>query len=94
MLPNCCFAVVMILVPIAFLICQAVTIMAFEGRWRVCSLSPTLVAALTLALLLGKDLLRPLPAVCVSGAAGFAALALVLAVWPRSERERDATGSL
>lgn len=94
MLPHCCSVIVLVLVPIAFLICQAITILAFDGRWRVWSLSPTLVAVLTLALLLGKDLMGPFFAVFVSGAAGLAALALVWAVWRRSVRERDATGSV
>lgn len=94
MLPHCCFAIVLLLVPFAFLICQAITVLAFDGRWRVWSLSPTLVAALTLALLLGKDLAGPFLAVCVSGVAGLAALALVWAAWRRAARERDATSSV
>jgi len=92
MVPHCCFAIALLLVPMAFLVGQLITLLTFDGRWRLWSLTPILVVALTLALLLAKEVVGPLLAVCLSGAVGLAALALVWAAWRRSVRESDATG--
>ena len=93
MVPHCCFAIVSLLVPLAFVTCQIMTLLVLDGAWRIWGLLPLPVAALSLALLLTKDSVGPFFAVILSATGGLAALALVWAAFGRAARKRDATGS-
>jgi L-lactate permease len=91
MVPHCCFAIALLLVPLAYVMSQIITFLAFDGRWRLWTLAPFVVFAITLATLLAEEIVGAFFAVILAGAAGLVAVALVWAAWRSSVRERDAT---
>ncbi len=74
MLTHCCFALLFVLIPALFAVCQCVTTLAFERSWRIVSLVPVAVVVLLMAILVRDG---PFFAMCCSSACGLLALMLV-----------------
>ena len=88
----CCFSLVLLLVPFAFIACESVTLFAFQGSWRLWALVPLGVAVLV-AVIYETNVSGgpPFSSAALASAGGLAALACVWAAYSRSRGKTDET---
>jgi hypothetical protein len=91
MITFSCFAAVLLLVPVAFAVCEIVTLLALDALWRLWALVPLGVVGGIAILLTTKQIANLFGATIFASAGGFVALGFVWAAYHRSARKVDAS---